>query len=129
MTLLEKGRIIIGLMKLYLGQLHVSHKLPLALTCVTSGVNFTQNQRFEFPYNVVSASSLLPAVSFLGGFRMPALVPVDRSALAGIRPQGTRSVHTPIASEISRGAAEDALESLQARQRIKDHLGHGLLTL
>jgi hypothetical protein len=27
----------------------------------------------------------LPAVSFLGGFRTPALVPVDRSALAGIR--------------------------------------------
>jgi hypothetical protein len=24
---------------------------------VTSGVNFTQNQRFEFPYDVVSASS------------------------------------------------------------------------
>jgi hypothetical protein len=27
---------------------------------VTSGVNFTQNQRFEFPYNVVSASSRDP---------------------------------------------------------------------
>jgi hypothetical protein len=33
----------------------------LALACdlrsVTSGVNCTQNQRFEFPYDVVSASS------------------------------------------------------------------------
>jgi hypothetical protein len=29
--------------------------------------------------------ALLPAVSFFGGFRTPALVPVDRSALAGIR--------------------------------------------
>jgi hypothetical protein len=29
--------------------------------------------------------ALLPTVSFLGGFRTPALVPVDRSALAGIR--------------------------------------------
>src|SRR5271156_1525808 len=27
---------------------------------VTSGVNFTQNQRFEFPYDVVSASSPEP---------------------------------------------------------------------
>ena len=26
-------------------------------TAVTSGVNFTQTQRFEFPYDVVSASS------------------------------------------------------------------------
>jgi hypothetical protein len=29
--------------------------------------------------------ALVPAVSFFGGFRTPALVPVDRSALAGIR--------------------------------------------
>jgi hypothetical protein len=29
--------------------------------------------------------ALLPAVSFFGGFRTPALVPVDRSVLAGIR--------------------------------------------
>ena len=37
-------------------------KVPPFLTdpcdlVVTSGVNFTQNQRFEFPYDVVSASS------------------------------------------------------------------------
>jgi hypothetical protein len=30
---------------------------PLNMHGVTSGVNFTQTQRFEFPYDVVSASS------------------------------------------------------------------------
>src|ERR1700733_15075651 len=32
----------------------------IAFLTVTSGVNFTQNQRFEFPYDVVSASSPNP---------------------------------------------------------------------
>jgi hypothetical protein len=39
---------------------------------VTSGVNFTQNQRFEFPYDVVSASSPEPvkAATVLGPIKM-----------------------------------------------------------
>jgi hypothetical protein len=39
---------------------------------VTSGVNFTQNQRFEFPYNVVSASSPDPVedATVLGPIKM-----------------------------------------------------------
>jgi hypothetical protein len=37
------------------------------------------------PIHADPPGALVPAVSFFGGFRTPALVPVDRSALAGIR--------------------------------------------
>jgi hypothetical protein len=45
---------------------------PDDLRDVTSGVNFTQNQRFEFPYDVVSASSPEPVkdATVLGPIKM-----------------------------------------------------------
>ena len=36
----------------------------MALTIVTSAVNFTQNQRFEFPYDVASTSSPIRSNEF-----------------------------------------------------------------
>jgi hypothetical protein len=44
----------------------------------------SDNGANQFPIALADPpGALLPAVSFLGGFRTPALVPVDRSALAG----------------------------------------------
>ena len=47
--------------------------------CASNGANQFPIARADPP------GALVPAVSFFGGFRTPALVPVDRSALAGIR--------------------------------------------
>src|ERR1700733_8099751 len=52
----------------------------------TSSGPCSDNGANQFPIALADPpGALLPAVSFLGGFRTPALVPVDRSALAGIR--------------------------------------------
>jgi hypothetical protein len=58
------------------------HSLPVPTSsgpCSSNGAN-------QFPIDTADPpGALVPAVSFFGGFRTPALVPVDRSALAGIR--------------------------------------------
>jgi hypothetical protein len=58
------------------------HSLPLPTSsgpCPSNGANQFPIARADPP------GALVPAVSFFGGFRTPALAPVDRSALAGIR--------------------------------------------
>jgi hypothetical protein len=67
--------------------------------------------------------ALLPAVSFFGGFRTPALVPVDRSALAGIRnpsQQRTSSAQLQMSCQMERNARP--LQPLSGSPRNSDQV-------
>jgi hypothetical protein len=67
--------------------------------------------------------ALLPAVSFFGGFRTPALVPVDRSALAGIRNPSQTQPPSFVAATAELASIADAGEAWRALDGRPHHPG------